>query len=77
MNFLRDISTENNDRWFCPVRVASLLAVLTFLFLEVYEVVVRHHDFDAVAFGGAFVAIIGAMTGAITAKGKMIEGDPE
>lgn len=71
-----DLFTENNGKWFCPVRAVGLLAIGVFLFLEVWTVCVKHHDFDAIAFGTAFAAILGAYTASITAKGKLLEGNP-
>ena len=77
MNWFGDCLTENNGKWFCPVRIVGMLAILVFLFLEVWQVCVMHKDFDAVAFGGAFVAIVGGWTGSIAAKGRLLEGNPE
>jgi len=76
MNFLKDILTENNGTWFCPIRAGGILSLMVFLFLEIWTVCIKHHDLDAVAFGGACAAILGALAAAITAKGKLMEGDP-
>lgn len=77
MNLFSDCFTENNGKWYCPVRVVGIIAVLVFLFLEVWQVCVKGRDFDAVAFGGAFVAIVGGLTGSISVKGRLLEGNPE
>ena len=76
MNFVKDLVTENNGQWYCPIRVAGLLAILIFLFLEVWNVCIKHHDFDAIAFGTAFAAIFGALGAALTAKGRWVDGNP-
>lgn len=77
MNPLKDISTENNGIWYCPIRIAGMLGILVFLFLEVWQVCVKHHDLDAMSFGTAFAAIVGSYAAAITAKGRFLEGNPQ
>lgn len=77
MKFVTDLFTENNGKWFCPMRVAGLLATGVFLFLEIWDVCLKGHNFEAIPFGTAFAAIFGAVGAVITAKGRWVDGNPE
>jgi len=76
MSLLKDVTTENNGQWFCPIRIFGCLAALVFLFLEIWQVCIKQHDFDMMVFAGAFASIIAAFAAAITGKGRFIEGNP-
>ncbi len=73
---VKDSSTENDGKSYDLARVATIFMLFTgfptFLFLCVYAVI-HHTQFDMIAFGTAFGAMLGgvaAVTGAVAFKQK-------
>ena len=64
---LVDISTGIDGKTFCWARVSGHLAVVSYIGLSVSDFVVSH-QFNPIAFGTGFGALIGSVGGAIWAK---------
>ena len=67
MSVLKDISTGKDGETYDCVRVYGGLAILVFLSLSIADFVVTL-EFNYMAFGTGFAAIIGSMGGALWAK---------
>jgi hypothetical protein len=69
--WLRQLLTEDDaNSIICPVRVIGASGALT-LFVATGVMVIAHHQFDALAFGGAVAAIAGAVGAGAGIKAKM------
>ena len=64
---LRDISTDIDGKTFCYARCTGHLAVISYIGLAISDFVATH-QFNPVAFGTGFAALIGSVGGAIWAK---------
>lgn len=65
---LKDMLTGKDNATYDVSRVCGILGVLTFLGLEIFQVVARHTAFDMQTFGIGFGAVIAAMGAAVRLK---------
>lgn len=71
MKFWRDLLCEDDaNTVYCPVRVFGAAGMAVFHIFQGYAVF-AHGTFDALAYGGGFAAIVGALGAAIGAKAKL------
>lgn len=64
---LMDISTGIDGKTFCYARCTGHLAIIAYIGLTISDFVVTH-NFNPIAFGTGFGAMIGSIGGAIWAK---------
>ncbi len=70
LSILRSLLTSRDNQTFDVVRIVIAFGALGFITLAGYDIIIRHHAFDGVAYGGGFAALMGGGGAAIGLKAK-------
>lgn len=67
---------SSTDRSVDEVIVGGFLCQLTFQVLEIYDVMIAHHDFTPVSYAGAAATLLAATAGAVAGRDRISPNPP-